>query len=227
MATSLFVSDRPLKALERRLERIGEMSTRRDRTLVLDPLLTKPTRDYERGSKSGGPEIYAHVTGNWELRPVGLTGPDRMVAFTGTASAKVELWPAEYQWREEQDGRSRLAMWRIELGAHDSPGCYFHFQILGDLAESPFPKSVPIPRLPSPFVTPMAAVEFVLGELFQDQWSRIASRATHSHQRWRAIQQQRWSNLIRWQKERLGRGGSSPWMILKAAKPRDDLFVSS
>ena len=187
MAADLFVCDGPLKALERHLERIGEMSAERDRTLRLKPLRTKPTRDYERGSRSGGPKIYAHVTGKWELRPVGLTRPNRMVAFTGTASAVVELWPAECQWREEQDRGSRLAMWRIELGTHDSPGCYFHCQVLGDLDESPFPKTVPIPRLPSPFVTPMASLEFVLGELFQDQWSRTANRATHSHQRWRAI----------------------------------------
>ena len=227
MATDLFVSDGPLKALERRLERIAEMSAERDRLLVLDPLLTKPTRDYERGSKSGGPEIYAYVTGNWELRPVGSMRRNRMVAFTGTASAVVELWPAECQWREEQEEGSRLAMWRIELGAQDSPGCYFHCQVLGDRAESPFPKNVPIPRLPSPFVTPMAAVEFVLGELFQDQWPRTASRANSSHQRWRAIQRGRWSSLLNWQKQTLDLDGSSPWMILKEAKPPDDLFVPS
>ena len=158
---------------------------------------------------------------------MGPARPDRMVAFTGMASAVVELWPDGFQWREEHEKRSRLAMWRIELGAEDSPGCYFHCQILGDRAESPFPKSVPIPRLPSPFVTPMAAVEFVLGELFQDQWSQTASRANHSHQRWRTIQQGRWSNLIRWQKETLDRGRSSPWMLLKEAKPTDNLFTTT
>ena len=227
MAAGLFVSDGPLKALERDLAQIGEKSAERDHTLELQPLRTKPTRDYERGSRSGGPEIYAHVTGKWELRPVGPTRPNRMVAFTGTASAVVELWPAECQWCEKHNGPNRLAMWRIELGAYDSPGCYFHFQVLGDLAESPFPKNVPIPRLPSPFVTPMAAVEFVLGELFQDQWSRTASRATHHHQRWRAIQQGRWSSLMQWQKDTLDRSGSSPWMNLKSAKPPDDLFLPS
>ena len=227
MATDLFVSDAPLKALERRLEQIGKMSAERDRTLVLDPLRTKPTRDYETGSRSGGPEIYAHVTGNWELRPLGSTRPSRKVAFTGTASAVVQLWPAESQWSEEQEKGNRLAMWRIELGAQDSPGCYFHCQFLGDRAESPFPKGVPIPRLPSPFVTPMAAVEFVLGELFQDQWSRTASKASSSHQRWRAIQQRRWSRLLQWQTKALDQSRSSPWMDFKAAKPPDDLFLHS
>ena len=227
MATDFFVSDDPLRALERRLERFGKMSSERDRMLVLDPLRTKPTRDYERGSRSGGPEIYANVTGNWELRPVGPKRPSRMAAFTGTASAVVELWPAEFQWLEEHEKESRLAMWRIELGVGDSPGCYFHCQVLGDRAESPFPNSVPIPRLPSPFVTPMAAVEFVLGELFQDRWSRTASRANESHQQWRAIQHRRWSSLIRWQTETLNLGGSSPWMIIKEAKPTDNLFTSA
>ena len=79
-------------------------------------------------------------------------------------------------------------MWRVELGADDAPGCYFHTQILGDREESPFPKSVPIPRLPSPFVTPMAAVEFVLGELFQDKWQEEARRTRDPQRRWRSIQ---------------------------------------
>ena len=117
-------------------------------------------------------------------------------------------------------------MWRIEMGAYDSPGCYFHFQILGDRRRPPFPKSIPVPRLPSPFVTPMAAVEFVLGELFQDKWSRTASEARHHHGRWRAIQCQRWCNLLKWQRAAVV-GGSSPWMNLKEAKPPSGLFLSS
>ena len=228
MAADLFVWDGPLKAFERGLARIGEQSAERDWTLELQPLRTKPTSNYECGSKSGGPEIYAHVTGKWELRPVGLTRPNRMVAFTGTASAVVELWPAECQWCEKHNGPSRLAMWRIELGAHDSPGCYFHCQVLGDLAQSPFPKSVPIPRLPSPFVYPD-------GSPWNSCWESCSKTsghgqqvgATHSHKRWRAIQQQRWSSLIQWQKDTLDRSGSSPWMNLKSAKPPDDLFLPS
>ena len=227
MAGGLLVSVAPLIAHQRAMARIGEKSAERDRTLELQPLRTRPTRDYEPASRSGGLEVYAHMTGKWQVRPVGARRPNRQIAFTGSASAVVELWPARCLWREEHEESSRLAMWRIELGAHDSPGCYFHSQILGDRIDPPFPKSLPVPRLPSPFVTPMAAVEFVLGELFQDVWLRKASEARHHHQRWRAIQRRRWCDLLRWHEDAVRDGTSSPWLNLKAAKPPHDLFLSS
>ena len=227
MASGFLVSDGPLKAHERALARIGEKSAESDRNLELQPLRTRPTREYEPGSRSGGLEVYAHMTGKWQVRPVGVRRPNREIAFTGSASAVVELWPADCLCREEHERSSRLAMWRIELGAHDSPGCYFHSQILGDSSDLPFPKNLPIPRLPSPFVTPMAVVEFVLGELFQDAWPRKAGEARHHPQRWRAIQRQRWCDLLRWHEGAARDGTSSPWMNLKATKPPDDLFLSS
>ena len=231
MAAELLVWDQPLREHERDLERIGRQSIKRDRdpSLRLQPLRTRPTRDYEHGGRSGGRDVYALMRGEWQVRAVGMGRPKRRIAFTGKAWARVELWPAECQWCEEQEENQirRLGMWRIELGARDSPGCYFHFQILGDSSDNPFPKSIPVPRLPSPFVTPMSAVEFVLGELFQDKWHRLAGRTRHHQERWRAIQRQRWCDLLQWHEDAVYQGTSSPWMNLKAAKPPDGLFLSS
>ena len=215
-----------LADLRSQLDRAGQGATDGPVEIRLRPLRTKPTLGYELGSRSGGTEIYACATGIWEVRTVGGTGPRSKLAFTGKASTVIELWPAECRAREQENEASRVAMWRIELGAHDSPGCYFHFQILGDHSDPPFPKSIAIPRLPSPFVTPMAAIEFVLGELFQDEWPRKASEARHHQRRWRAIQRQRWCRLLRWQETALNAGESSPWMNLKTAKPPDDVFVN-
>ena len=131
----------------------------------------------------------------------------------------------------------RLTRWRIELGVDDSPGCFFHTHILVEGDETRFPKAIPIPRLPSPFVTPMAAVEFALGELFQDKWQERARQARDPQRRWRSIQQQRWSNLLTWQDHLITRHASSPWVEsfpseqsspwvdLKHATPPDDLFL--
>ena len=215
-----------LVALERELDRIGQLSTECVLDLQLHPLRTRSTRSYEIGSRSGGIDIYAYVTGIWELRPLGQRGkPKRKVEFSGKASAKIEIWRQDYLWREKDLPDKRLAGWRIELGAHDSPGCYFHIQILGDRDAPPFPRSIPIPRMPSPFVTPMAAVEFVLGELFQDEWSREASRACHHHSRWSTIQRKRLECLLEWQRLAMGAGQSSPLMNLKEAKPPPELFL--
>lgn len=218
--------DQVLAALRSQIDAIPERSAGGTHEIRLRPLCTRPTRDYEPGSRSGGSEIYAKVTGIWEVRSVGSRRAKTRVSFTGKASTVVELWPAEYPWGEETEETSRLARWQIELGTYDSPGCYFHIQILGDRDAPPFPRSIPIPRLPSPFVTPMAAVEFVLGELFQDIWERRAGEDGHHQKRWRTIQRERWLSLLEWQEKALSDGGSSPWMNLKAAKPPPGRFLS-
>lgn len=228
MAKGLLAPDAEqiLAGLKSEMRNVSEMPDGTAHTIGMRPLCTRPTRDYEAGSRSGGKEIYAKITGTWEVRPLDSRRPKTKLAFTGKASTVVELWPKPCMWREGHCSASRLAMWRIELGAHDSPGCYFHVQVLGDRDDPPFPKSIPVPRLPSPFVTPMAAVEFVLGELFQDRWERRAGESHPHHKRWRAIQHQRWLSLLDWQKKVLDKPGSSPWMKLKAAKPPADLLLA-
>lgn len=239
MAKHFLAADGPgvLTALQRHLERIGETATDHVQELALRPLRTKPTCDYERGTRAGGKKIYALISGLWELLPIGATGPNRKIAFVGKASTVIEFWPEDCLWREVQEPSERLAMWRIELGADDAPGCYFHSQILGDTDKTPFPKTIPIPRLPSPFVTPMAAVEFALGELFQDRWQEEARRSRDAQRRWRGIQKRRWKKLLTWQCHLVTRrssspwvdsfpsGQSSPWIDLKHAMPPEDLFL--
>ena len=188
-------------------------------TLELQHLQTKPSAKYESGSKQGGKEIYAVISGTWELRPLGnKSAPNRKIEFCGKASTKIELYASDQP-------KTRLAMWRLELGAEDSPGCYVHAQILGDSDVPPFPQSVPIPRLPSIFVTPMSAVEFVLGELFQDEWAKVTARGTGDAQQWQALQRKRLRCLFSWYKSELKKSGSSPWIALKEAKPKEDIFA--
>ena len=216
-----------LDTLKGDLERICGPTTNRVQELELRPLRTQVTRDYEAGTRTGRQELFGLIRGKWELQPIGRRGPTRKIAFVGKASAVIELWPKDCLGEELQQQPKRLAMWRIELGAEDSPGCYFHTQVLGDRDTLPFPKAVPIPRLPSPFVTPMAAVEFALGELFQDRWQEESRRARDPQRRWRSIQKRRWANLLTWQNDLITRRASqsSPWIDLKHAKPPNDLFL--
>ena len=218
-----------LDTLKGDLERIGGPTTNRVQELELRPLRTQATRDYEAGTRTGRQELYGLIRGKWELQSIGRQGPTRKIAFVGKASAVIELWPNDCLGKEMQHQSKRVAMWRIELGAEDAPGCYFHTQILGDRNTLPFPKVVPIPRLPSPFVTPMAAVEFALGELFQDKWQEESRLARDPQRRWRSIQKRRWVNLLTWQNDLITRHASqsSPWVDLKHAKPPSDLFLNS
>ena len=199
------------------LESIGS-AQERDQPLELRCLRTKPSKDYEAGRRQGGQDVYAVISGIWKLRPLGSSGPKQEIEFCGIASTKIELYASD-------EPSTRLAMWRLELGADDAPGCYVHAQILGDSNDPPFPKSVPIPRLPSIFVTPMSAVEFVLGELFQDKWAKETAGNTDAASFWRARQQQRLQSLFSWYQDCLKKAGSSPWMALKEAKPEGGMFL--
>ena len=201
------------------LQSIGGACENTVRTLKLQCLRTIPSTKYEPRSRQGGQKIHAVISGIWELRPLGNSrNSKREIEFCGNASTKIELYASEKP-------KTRLAMWRLELGADDAPGCYIHAQILGDSDSVPFPKSVPIPRLPSIFVTPMSAVEFVLGELFQDRWARVAANNSSDAQYWSARQKCRFKSLFSWYQVELENPVSSPWMALKKAKPDGGLFL--
>ena len=188
--------------------------------LELRPLRTNPSKgQYEGCGRKGKRTVYAVISGVWDLRPLGNKSPNRTVEFCGIASTKFELYASD-------DPCTRLAMWRLEWGTDNSPGCYVHAQVLGDSDDPPFPNSVPIPRFPSIFVTPMSAVEFVLGELFQDKWAKVTAGNTHHPQYWRARQEKLLLSLFSWyQRDLESKSDRSPWMILKKAKPKGMLFV--
>ncbi len=116
-------------------------------------------------------------------------------------------------------------MWRMEIADDASPGCYFHVQVLGEEDRPPFPKSLSVPRLPGFFVTPPFVLEFVLGELFQDEWKREAVRESDSLKMWRPIQLKRLANFLRWQRDKLRDSQGSPWVVLKSLQPDANLFI--
>ena len=187
----------------------------------LAPLRTRPNEGaHEAGNRQGGRNLYAVISGTWDVVPLGPSRrrPGRELAFTGMASTRTELY-------DSRDEDTRLAMWRLELGDDNSPGCYVHAQILGDSERPPFPGSIPIPRLPSHFVSPMSAVEYVLGELFQDEWARATARGTSDAIHWRSLQQRRLQCLFSWYRGAIEDSVSSPWMTLKSAKPGASMFT--
>ena len=161
------------------------------------------------------------VTGVWDLCPLGSRGAGRKVEFSGIASTRIALLDAT-------DPCKRLATWKIELGDHQSPGCYFHIHVPGENPDPPFPTGLPVPRLPSLFATPMAALEYALGELFQKEWKRELGRSDPPTTWWCSTQKRRLCELLEWQQKELKKYkeySSSPWMTLKAAKPPADLFL--
>ncbi len=200
-----------------KLRSIGREPEKSVHSLELHCLRTIPSDQYDRNP---GKEIYAIISGKWDLQLWGKRStPKRKIEFCGIASTRIELYASD-------DPETRLAMWRLELGDAKSPGCYVHAHILGDSAEPPFPKWMPIPRLPSIFITPMSAIEFVLGELFRHDWAQVVASDNDNVNCWRNIQTDRFQNLFSWYKDQIeNAGSSSPWMALKKAKPKSDIFL--
>lgn len=194
--------------------------------LTLQPLRTElSTGQYEPGSRRGRLSVRAVITGRWDIRPLGSIAKQqkqrnrRLLEFCGLASTKVEI-------HDEDNPEVPLAMWRMELGAENAPGCYLHVHIVGEDSDSPCPHHFPIPRLPGLFITPMAAIEYVLGELFQDQWDKAISIDTTESANWRYLQQRRLEKILEWHTHALRGALTSPWMNLKKTVPKPDLFIS-
>ena len=190
-----------------------------------DPLITSVSQGAYQPDSAGAHAVFAEISFAWEIRRINPAGKktERAEFFEliGLASTKVRLF------RRETNGEKGPleAMWRMEIGDVHSPGCHFHVQVMGETDERPFPKSIDVPRLPGILATPAAAVEFVLAELFQDEWAEHAAATSPHLSRWIPIQKRRLSAVLKWQSGVVQGSGGSPWTTLKRAKPDAKLFV--
>jgi hypothetical protein len=214
-----------LGAFEDSLENIGNSQPGSAHRWDLKPLWTRVSEgEYEAGDRRGHERVVGCVSGNWDVTPLGSASKktkgktSRLIQFSGIASTRVEIFT--------EDRQTRLAMWRVELGDAASPGCYFHVQVLGEDVSPPFPKSLPIPRLPSLFVSPLAVTEYLFGELFQDAWGQTAASGTDDIQRWSNFQRQRFKRVLDFHQMALASALASPWISLKKGKPEPAHFLT-
>ncbi len=177
------------------------------------PLLTRPSREYEKGGRRGGREILGRVTAVWEITPDPKDNKQhqpKQFRISGNASVHVEL--------VEVSTHLPLVTWNMDIADSVSPGCMFHSQI-------PSPSKVPIPRLPCIAFTPLAVAEFILGELFQDEWESCCSGVACED--WTSIQRRRLSSLLAWQQEIVKGCEEPPWTALKRQRLPHDRFVTA
>ena len=216
-----------LQALKRSLENYraepteGSLSWQISEHLPLRTVISQGK--YEKGG-NGAHHLYAEISAVWEIqrmRERKLAMPAKRFKLIGLASTRIRVLCEPL---DEAPARE-IAMWRMEIGDDNSPGCHFHIQVLG-AEEFPFPKSLPIPRFPGLIMTPAAATEFVLAELFQDEWASHVSRGGADLDRWRPIQKSRWEKLLNW-KLRMVAGSASPWTAIKSAKPEPGVFIGA
>lgn len=127
---------------------------------------------------------------------------------------------------EIDDEQRVIARWTTEVGDHASPGTHFHFQVnRPDSEELPFPKSLDVPRLPAPLMSPFLVIDLALGEIFQDRWKKHSLTENRDSKWWRGIHQDRVLHFLKWQTKCVQDFAGSPWMALKVAKPPRELLV--
>ncbi len=217
---SRFLSTQGQQRLERAKHELGSAVRRPQNGFIWqiprdEPVWTRlRPAEYEQ-APGNGHDVLGALSFTWEMR----TGsrPVRDIFLTGNASCMLRLHESE----SEVD--NALSMWRMEVGAHDSPGSCFHTQVLGTKPDPPFPKALPVPRLPIFPPTPMACLEFLLSELFQLRWSQEVHRSTPPANMWRKIQQRRLCSYLHWQLNTVKQSAGSPLVELKRFPAADVL----
>ncbi len=198
-----------LPELRGRLKLIQDNPSTRIRPWGIDP--SRPLRTVVSHHRDAF-NLYAEMSSIWQIRSVqekgGRFARDRFV-LAGLTSTRVHL-------RARADNRE-VVSWRMEVGDSHSPGCHFHSQ-LGNLSA---------PRLPAIHTTPLAVLELVLGEIFQDAWDREVAGNGPELQRWAPIHRRWLRQLLDWQLAQVQRPGGAPWIALKRTKPPHDLFVEA
>ena len=200
------------------------------------PIRTKPCNGgYERGNGGTYKDLFGELLFKWELRPLGVASSKlaarRQVEVAGIASSVARLKI------ERQGVTALIASWRMEFGDSNSPGAFFHVQIPDTLPGSDgerepapqqmWPRWLPVPRLPIPAMTPMLALEFILAEIFQEDWPQHLASGGYAADRWRTFQLRRYVAYFEWQKKNVEVSGKgSPILSMKDAKPAAEFFLS-
>jgi hypothetical protein len=186
-----------------------------------EPITTRPSDGEYEGKKSQktqkGPIVIGALSFKWHLK----TGPKpvRDVFLVDNATTQLRLY------KDAVLPANELSMWRMEIGMHDSPGCFFHAQVLGTDEQPPFPKALPVPRLPIFPPTPMTCLEYLLSELFQIGWQQHLEKSSSPLNLWRGIQRDRLSSFLKWQLGQITHSTGSPLVHLKAFPGADVLMV--
>jgi hypothetical protein len=175
---------------------------------IEEPLRTIPSPGAYKQGGAGELTIRANVRTLWEI-----TRADRnIVTVRDNVSTSVSITTEPCM----PEGPCEIAGWTMDIAAVESaPGCGLHAQVKE--SEAWFPKGLDVPRLPMFIPTLGAVLEFVLGELFQSDWTkRVGSHAKASS--WRALQCVAWERWLNWQRRIVSTGSVSPWLDIKARR---------
>lgn len=177
------------------------------------PLVTIESEGaYRSGGEGSGITVFGQLCFRWEIENPDA-GRKRQQNFhlVGEATTSLKIF--------QFDDSQLVAQWQVEAGDASSPGCHFHSGINQYGSSGLFPEWLKVPRLPGLLVTPMDALEFLLGELFQDRWPQNVSKESDFRNAWAKGQRGRFERILAWKLKSVREATSTPWMALKKQKP--------
>ncbi|MEM1145488.1 MAG: hypothetical protein AAGI88_23180 [Pseudomonadota bacterium] len=190
--------------LARDIKRIGRTNSPHTRTWELgkwSPFVTRPSMGYDRNP---GRSVRGCISFKWEV----VRRQHKHVDIDGIASFSALVCDAN-------DGEI-IVSWNFDIADVASPGSCFHVQMTHGEPGA----ALPVPRLHSLVTTPPDAADFLLGELFQQEWKAHVSRAGDTQSAHLERQQRRLKRLLEWKHQEVqGATGGSVWSTLKQAYP--------
>lgn len=183
------------------------------------PLVTATSSGaYHCTDKCDGIPVFGTLSCRWEVKnPNTASSKQREFHLIGEATTSINVF--------RSDDGTRVAQWQIEAGDAVSPGCHFHCAVNQYEKDGMFPEWLKVPRFPGVLLSPMDCLEFLLGELFQDQWLEAISKDSADRNAWSNGQRHRLAQVLEWQATTVHKWTSSPWMSLKKAKPHLDVMM--
>ena len=176
------------------------------------PVETSASDGMHQPSREGrGTSLFGKVSFTWQVRPLGeytKKAAYRRLVAVYDSSVTVALC--------EEATKKTLREWKFDVGNHESPGCHFHAAFSDARSAG---HNVDVPRLPTIIFMPTDALDFVLGELWQDDWPKLAIGGAAA-QTWARFASARMQSVLEWQTAKVSSSTGSPWMMLKAAKPK-------
>jgi len=178
------------------------------------PVTTLPTRQYQRDGR-GQYDVYARIAWGWMLTVRKRNAKE--FALCDLTSTRVDVM------RRMPAGDEPLISWVMDVGDDGSPGAHFHMQVK-DVPPQAGVSEFDVPRIPILFVTPAEQLDFILGELFQEEWPRRQGQIFNGRQyvNVRQVQQRRLGLFLQKLCDVVQQGGGekSAWLTLKHWKPR-------
>ena len=186
------------------------------------PLRTIMTEGFEPNGRKAQQAVWGELTFKWSVNRVSIDNRNHdsgLLCLNGLASTKIKVFTFE------NGLKTLIAQFQVEVGDSKSPGWHFHVGLCTDNANGHFPKWLSVPRVPGMLVAPTDALDFMLGELFQDEWKKKVSSDTFQNVQLGKAQNNRIQGMAKWQSEEIKSGNGSAWNRLKLSKPNAQIFL--